>query len=60
MPAAAEVVRQYPRHYTFAFNLYIAGLVFERPCDLTVVTNRNTILFRGPIAAGTGCQGQDA
>ena len=59
MPAAAEVVRQYARYHTFALNLYIAGLVFERACDLTIVTNRNTTLFRGPIGAATGCPGQD-
>ncbi len=58
MPAASEVVRQYARYYTFAFNLDIARPVFERAPDLTVVAGRTTVLPRGLNRAATGCPDQ--
>ena len=54
MPAAREVIREYARYYTFAFNLDIARPVFERAPDLTIVTGRTTVLPRSLNRAATG------
>jgi hypothetical protein len=60
MPAASEVVRQYARYYSFAFNLDIASPVFERAPDLTVVPSRTNGLPRGLTRAATACPDQGA
>jgi len=46
MPAASNVVRQYARNYTFAFNLDIARPVFERAPDGAIVTCCARVLHR--------------
>ena len=58
MPAAGEVVRDYPRYYAFAFNLDIARPVFERAPNFTVIPGRTIVLPRGLNRAATGCPDQ--
>ena len=41
MPAARLVIVQYPRNYTFAFNLNPTLSVVERTADGTIITARD-------------------
>jgi len=58
MPAAGEVIREYARYYSCAFNLDIARPVFERAPDWTVVTGRTAVLPRGLNRAAAACPDQ--
>jgi len=54
MPAAGLVIGQYPRYYTFAFNLNPTLSVVERAADGTVITARNPVLSGRLDRAATG------
>ncbi len=60
MPAAREIISEYARYYTFAFNMDAARPSFKRALDGIVVSCGNSVVPRGLNAAATTTQNQDS